>query len=171
MQKLKDQLKKKLEGVCRLGILGVGSELRGDDAVGLYVARNLGRKSKTAGFVDVRAFLGHTAPESLTGEIKKFRPTHLLIVDAASMDRAPGEACLFDIEDEREGISFSTHRMPLKILAGYLRQFFPCSIMVLGIQPQTMDFGKKPSKPVQASARAICRLIREVLKTHWISFL
>ncbi len=166
MQKLKSQLKKKLEGVCRLGILGVGSELRGDDAVGLCVARNLGRKTKTAGPVDVRAFLGHTAPESLTGEIKKFRPTHLLIVDAASMNKAPGEACLFDAQDIREGISFSTHRMPLNILASYLRQSFPCSIMVLGIQPQTLDFGQKPSKAVQASARVLCRVIREVLRAR-----
>ncbi len=166
MQTLKNQLKKKLEGVYRLGILGIGSELRGDDAVGLWVARGLGRKSKTAGPVEMRAFLGHTAPESLTGEIKKFRPTHLLIVDAVSMDRPPGEARLFDAQDISEGISFSTHRMPLKILANYLCRSFPCSIMVLGIQPQVTDFGRKPSRAVQAGARTVCRMIREITGTR-----
>ncbi|MFB3918663.1 hydrogenase 3 maturation protease [Candidatus Velamenicoccus archaeovorus] len=166
MQNLKTQLQKKLEGVDRLGILGIGSDLRGDDAVGLWVAKALGRKSKTAGPVEIRAFLGHTAPESLTGEIKKFRPTHLLIVDAISMDRAPGEARLFDAQDISEGISFSTHRMPLKILASYLCQSFPCSITVLGIQPQVTDFGKKPSRTVQAGARTVCRMIREILRVR-----
>jgi hydrogenase 3 maturation protease len=166
MQNLKIQLQKKLEGVGRLGILGIGSELRGDDAAGLWVARNLGRTPKAAGSIPVRSFLGHTAPESLTGEIKKFKPTHLLIADAASMGMNPGEACLFDVTDEREGVSFSTHRMPLKILASYLHWSFPCTIVVLGIQPQNTDFGQKPSKAVQASVRSVCRIIRKILKAR-----
>jgi len=163
MQNLKTRLQKKLEGVDRLGILGIGSELRGDDAAGLWITRNLARHPKAAGSVQVRSFLGHTAPESLTGEIKKFKPTHLLIADAASMGMDPGDVCLFDVMDEREGVSFSTHRMPLKILASYLLWSFPCTVVVLGIQPQNTDFGQKPSKAVQASVRSVCQIIREIL--------
>ncbi len=165
MKNLKTQLTKRLKGVKRLAILGVGSDLRGDDAVGMLIAQALKPSSRNAkSGVALRTFLGCTAPENLTGEIKAFVPTHLLIIDAADMGCAPGAARLFETSDQREGISFSTHRMPLKILSDYLCTFFPCCVIILGVQPKNLTFGSAPSKEVKSAARKIAAVIADIVK-------
>ena len=41
MKKLDDILKNRLNGAKKVGILGIGSEFRGDDAAGVMVAEQL----------------------------------------------------------------------------------------------------------------------------------
>lgn len=161
---LKTQLLKELKGVKRLAVLGVGSELRGDDAAGMLVAASLKAPARKKNAVALRIFLGCTAPENLTGEIKAFVPTHLLIIDAADMGAVPGAARIFKTTDQREGISFSTHRMPLKILSDYLCTFFPCCVIILGVQPKNLAFGSVPSKEVKSAARSIAAVIADIVK-------
>ena len=48
-------------------LLGVGSELRGDDAVGIVIARRM----EALHLAGVQAMEGGTAPENLTGEIRR----------------------------------------------------------------------------------------------------
>ena len=63
-------LKPELKGASKIVVLGVGSELRGDDIAGILAAENL--KGKTSDKLQV--LIGGTAPENLTGEIKKLKP-------------------------------------------------------------------------------------------------
>lgn len=116
-------------------------------------------------------FAGGTAPENLTGEILRFEPSHILLVDAADLGLKPGTVKLIDPETIG-GASFSTHALPLKILADYLRQSLPCParnasrsnvgrhIIILGIQPKQSEFDSAPSREIKQAAR---RLAREIL--------
>ena len=71
MQKLKMQLKQKLENAGKVAVLGVGSELRGDDVAGIMAAEQIERISRPKTTApELKVFIGHTAPENLTGEIK-----------------------------------------------------------------------------------------------------
>jgi hypothetical protein len=97
----------RLKGATRVVLLGVGSDLRGDDAAGMMAAERLSHTPK------LNVLLGGTAPENLTGEIKKLKPSHLLIVDAAEMKAEAGTIRLLTPE-EIGGFSFSTHALPLK---------------------------------------------------------
>jgi len=160
----KTALKKRLSDSGRIALLGVGSELRGDDAAGLLVAEYL-RKSppKNIRQKKLKVFFGSTAPENLTGEIKKFKPDCLIIVDSADMNRRPGMVKLID-PDKVGGISFCTHQLPLKILTDYLVQSIGCEIIIIGIQPGKIDFGIVPSKKIERSARHISGMIKEILR-------
>ena len=148
MEDLRVQIKKILDGAKRIAILGVGSELRGDDAAGLLVVEKLAKK--ISGKRTVRFFFGGTAPENLSGQIKQYKPTHILIVDAADLGKKPGQIQLFQPQ-EVKGVSFCTHQLPLSIFADYMAQSLGCRVNIVGIQPKQLSFMHKPSKEVTAS--------------------
>jgi len=120
-------------------VLGVGSELRGDDAVGTVIAREVQAYTRFKKTKSVKVFLGQTAPENLTGEIKKFKPTHLIIIDAVDFNQRAGVAKIIDTGAEL-GQSFSTHKMPIRIIRDYLYRAIGCQTIILGIQPRSLDF-------------------------------
>lgn len=163
MESLAQELKKILRNAKRVAVLGVGSELRGDDAAGICIARKLDARCKPAQ-AHVKVFIGDTAPENLTGEIKRFKPTHIVIVDTARLDMPAGRARLID-PDEVGGASFCTHSLPLKTLSDYLRQSLGCTIAIIGIQPKALEFGSGVSKEMKgAIARIGCLLSNSIAK-------
>jgi len=162
---LNKELKKRLKNAKSVFVLGVGSELLSDDRAGLLVAEQLkalyaGKKRLTIRFKSLPA---GNAPENFTGEIKKFKPTHLIIVDAADLGKRPGASAMFS-PCEVTGISFSTHRLPCKIMADYLRQSLACEIIMIGIQPKSLVFGKPVCKAVEGSVRSLVSTIQSCLE-------
>ncbi len=84
------ELKNRLLGAAKIAVLGIGSRLKGDDAGGVIAAEDLrGALSKNFEKLNVGIFIGGTAPENVTSEIKRFKPSHLIIVDAADMTGEP----------------------------------------------------------------------------------
>ena len=164
MPPLETILKNKLENAKRVAILGIGSDLRGDDAAGILAARQIEKtiKNKTIS-PDVRVFIGETAPENLTGEIKRYQPTHLIIIDSADLDTKPGEIQIINPEDIG-GTSFCTHMLPTKIMVDYLMQSLKFKVITIGIQPKTLALGGKPSKQVIASVKKLSSTIVKILK-------
>jgi len=157
-------LKRKLNNARRVAVLGIGSELRGDDIVGLLAAQQIEKtiEGKTT-LPEVRIFVGETAPENLTGEIKGFQPTHLIIIDAAELNKKPGHIEIMEPETIG-GTSFCTHSLPLKIIIGYLLESFKFQAIIIGIQPKTLTFGAQPTKKVVAAAKHLAETITKLLK-------
>lgn len=145
-------LKKKLEGARKVLVLGVGSELRGDDAAGLLVAERLQGKP------GINVILGGTAPENFTGEIKRIKPSHLIIVDSAEFGEKPGSVRLIE-PSEVGGYSFSTHSLPMKVMVDYLTNDFPCEVMIIGIQPGSLAFGSPMAEAVRAAVEEVASTI------------
>ncbi len=135
----------------KIVFLGVGSPLRADDSVGLYIVEQLEQALKTDATKEFRFYLGESAPENFTGEIRSFRPTHLMIFDAADLGEVPGTFAVIPRE-KIGGTSFSTHVLPLKMLADYLVMATGCTVSVIGIQPQNLEFGEPLSPGVEAKA-------------------
>ena len=102
--------------------------------------------------------IGETAPENLTGEIKKFQPTHLIIIDAAELNKEPGHIEIMEPETIG-GTSFCTHSLPLKVIIGYLLESFKFQAIIIGIQPKTLTFGAQPTKEVVAAAKHLAKTI------------
>lgn len=161
ISKLQSRLKKELNGAKRVALIGVGSDLRGDDAAGIRVAEELEKKVKSAAF---KVFIGATAPENLTGEIKKFKPTHLIIVDAVNASLKPGAVFLLNSKDVGEGVSFSTHKMPVRVMIDYLNKSSGCESVIIGIQPKSVEFGKPLSKSVLSAMREASKTIASVVR-------
>lgn len=162
MRNLRERLQKRLDKAGRILLLGVGSELRGDDAAGMILAQNL--KTRLRGRKDrrIRILLGGTAPENLTGQIKRFKPSHLVILDAADMGKSPGETAIIEKED-LDGLSFGTHVLSLGILVNYLLETLKMDVFLLGIQPESLEINHPLSPEVAASVNKLSALLAEIL--------
>ncbi len=147
---LKEILKKKL------AILGVGSELRGDDGVGPYLSEKLSSFNSES-FLSIN---GDLIPENFTGDLRKFQPENIIIIDAAFMGKSTGYIEIVRIND-LTGISFSSHSMPLSVLGKYLLQEIGANIYILGIQSSNIDFGSEISREVKEAADKIFEIIKE----------
>jgi len=159
---LKANLRNRLRGAQRIAVLAVGSALRGDDAAGLLAAAELQKRLIRRGpGPEIAVFVGGTCPENLSGEIKKFQPTHLVILDAADIGRGAGQAELIDPDHVGLNASVSTHSLPVKVLTDYLRHFVSCQVVIVGIQPSTREFGREPSEPVVRAAADVAAAIVE----------
>ena len=170
MQILTKELKNRLKGAKRVAVLGVGSEFRGDDAAGMLVAERVkkGLGVRCSGFGkknSVKIFLGATAPENLTGEIIRFKPTHLIIVDTADIKKKPGTILLLKEEDLGDGVSFSTHKLPPKVMMDYFKKSMKCDITIIGIQPKTLSFDKSVSKEIRSSVKDVSVAIMSAINS------
>ncbi|MDD4955761.1 MAG: hydrogenase maturation peptidase HycI [Candidatus Omnitrophica bacterium] len=162
MQTLKTQLTNKLKGAKRVVVLGVGSELRSDDAAGILAAKLIAKKIKKDKKPQVAILIGETAPENFTGEIKKLKPTHLIIIDAADISKKSGEILMFGPENIK-GVSFCTHQLPMGIMFDYLKNYISCEIAVLGIQPKSLKVGNILSKEVKNAIKCVSGIVLEAL--------
>ena len=141
-------------------LLGAGSDLRADDAAGLMVCRLVQKKlSKKQDRMTV--ILGETAPENFTGVIVRLKPDLVILVDAIEAEQTPGTIMLFDPENLDETNLFTTHKLPAKVLIQYLKLSLPeCRIVVVGIQPEILDFGKPVTSAVRKSVSKLADFIR-----------
>lgn len=153
-----EELTKFFKGAKRVVIVGVGSELRGDDAAGLEVVRRLKRILTSRRVMLVE---GGAAPENFTTKIKRFNPTHIVFIDAADIGGEPGSMTL--IAPERIVGSAFTHRLPLSFLADYLKTQINARILVIGIQPHHVDIGSEISGKVKKAIDVLADALVKIL--------
>jgi hydrogenase 3 maturation protease len=148
--------------VTRIVVLGIGNSLRSDDAAGVLVARGL---QNTCIARELDSFLvidaGH-APENLTAEVRRFAPHLVILVDAAEMGQVPGTIGWIEMQ-EIDGLSASTHTMPLSMLSQYLILELGCQVKILGIQPQSTEVGELVSREVLHAVNQIVSYLAELL--------
>jgi hydrogenase 3 maturation protease len=135
----------------KIAFLGVGSPLRADDSVGLFIVEGLKERLQMVPGRELQFYLGESAPENFSGAIREFRPEYLIIFDAAEMEQTPGTFSLIE-QDQIGGAGFSTHMLPLKLLSEYLIMVTGCRVLVVGIQPKLLEFGYEITKEVRTAA-------------------
>jgi len=151
-------LTRTLEGATKVVVLGVGSELRADDAAGLRAAERLRRMRLR----DVQVLQAGTAPENVTGEIRRLSPSHILVIDAADMGLSPGSIQVLE-QDELGGSRPGTHGISLGVLLQYLSQDMSFRAIVIGIQPSSLEAGGSVSAPVSEAVEEVARAVKEAL--------
>ncbi len=146
-----------LQNSKRIAVLGVGNEDKGDDGAGVEFVKILRAKIKSPDLLLTEA--GKT-PENFTGEIKRFKPDLTLLVDAADFGGRPGEVILAS-PDMIKGASFSTHSLPLSVLAEYIQRETGSTVLLLGIQPKQIELGAELSAEVKSTIRRLTDRISE----------
>jgi hydrogenase 3 maturation protease len=141
-------------------IIGMGNELRADDAVGLHIVRLL--KPYTNNRLHV--FEGHMTPEAFIGPACAVHPTHLLIVDAAELEKKPGVWQVLSSDDVEEGL-FTTHAIPATEVAAEIQRRCGSKIAFLGIQPKSRDISLVLSRECQQTAKEIADIIQRIIAT------
>ncbi len=153
-----NQLTSELGGPPRIAILGIGNQLRNDDAAGMLVASELLRRECAANATHLLVIQAGHAPENVTGELRKFSPNLILLIDAAEMRDVPGAVCWVPIQ-AIDGMSASTHSLPLSMLARYLTLELNCVVALIGIQPKSNDVGEIVCAEV---SRAVAEIVDEI---------
>ena len=154
----------------RVVVLGVGNPMRGDDGVGPAV---VAKCRELCGHSEGRLVLidAGESPEAHLDEVRGLGPDVVVIVDAVDFGGRPGEVALFDLV--RDGSSRamslpSTHRLPLGLLASYIRKETGAEVVLVGVQPRSIEFGEGMSEEAGRAAEAVARalvggdLLREI---------
>lgn len=156
--KLKENLETWLQGYSKLVILGIGNPLKGDDALGLKILRRLRGKVPR----NVKVIEGGIAPENFIGKIRRLRPSHVLLIDAALFGGKPGETKMISIENI-PSVTISTHLMPLYMVAGLIKEETDAKILLLGIQPKNLNLGEEISQEIKESIEETAEIIIEAI--------
>lgn len=156
---IENNLKNWLSDAQRVVIAGIGNPLRKDDFVGVEIVRNLQKKvSRSVYLIECE-----TVPESFIEPITAFKPTHILIIDAAMLNLKPGSSKLIEPGKMVEQPAISTHALPLRIFCEYLARTTSAKIALLVVQPKDTSFGEALTKELKKTARRLVDFLSEVL--------
>lgn len=157
---LEDQIKTFFGGNEKRPILlGVGNSMRGDDAVGLAVIESF-ESMKPSKTITIKT---ETAPEAYLTEVTAHKPTHVMFIDAANLGSSPGDTKLISVHNIL-GASLSTHTLPLTLFINYLQTILNVKVILLGIQPATIELGSEMTPIVLESAKTIALLLFKILE-------
>jgi hydrogenase 3 maturation protease len=156
---LQEELRKWLSGAKRVVIVGIGNPIRMDDFVGVKIVQDLrGKVSEKVMLIECEA-----VPESYIQQITDFKPTHVLLIDAAILGLEPGEPRLMKPEQLADLAAFSTHMLPLRIFCEYLTNTAKANVALILIQPKQTDFGEELTPLVKDSGERIAGILLGIL--------
>lgn len=131
---------------ARIAILGIGNELNGDDAAGVWLVRRL--KSLLPNTPKLLLLDCGQVPENAISALRQLQPSLVLMLDAADFGGFPGEVRWIDPQDT-SGFSASSHSLPFSVLSRYLVNEFNCEVVLVGIQPVSLEFDAGLSSQVK----------------------
>ena len=153
------KLREWFSGAERVVVAGIGNPIRMDDFVGVKVVRDLqGKVSEKVLLIECE-----TVPESFIQRIIDFRPSHVLLIDAAVMGLEPGASRLVKPEHLKVFPAISTHMLPLRVFCDYLAETLEAKIALLLIEPKETDFGEGLSREVEIAEKRIVDFLLSVL--------
>jgi hydrogenase 3 maturation protease len=130
-------------------IIGIGSTLKSDDGVGVFIAKNI----KNMGFDNV--IVAGQTPEHWLGFMSKQKFEKVLIIDSVLFGGKDGEIKLFDIKEisKRFGL---THSSSLHLFSDFVSKGGSVKeIKILAIMPENLEIGECLSPAVARSAGEI----------------
>ncbi len=136
----------------KLGIIGIGNPLRRDDGIGLlllhYLQQNMKEISRTIDFID-----GGTSGMNLLHILENY--DRIFLLDAVDFKGKPGELKKFTIDEvknQKLSFSLSTHEPDFLSVIMFLKGLnkVPKNVVIFGIQPKDISYGRELSKELQS---------------------
>jgi hydrogenase 3 maturation protease len=156
---IQDALEEWFAGADKVVVAGIGNPIRRDDFVGVKIVQDLqGKVPKNVCLIECE-----TVPESFMQDIVDFKPSHVLLVDAAILGLKPGETRLVLPEQIMDFPAITTHVLPLRIFCEYVTKMAEAKIALLLIEPEDTEFGEGLTAPVEAAAEKIAKQLIELL--------
>jgi hydrogenase 3 maturation protease len=156
---IQEALENWFKGADRVAVAGIGNPIRRDDFVGVKIVQDLqGKVPKNVQLIECE-----TVPESFMQDIVDFKPSHVLLVDAAILGLNPGETRLVLPEHITDFPAVTTHVLPLRIFCEYITKMAEAKIALLLIEPEYTEFGEGLTPKVQATAEKITKQLLELL--------
>ena len=147
-------------------ILGIGNTLLSDEGIGVHLVQRM--QERVGELAGVEFMDGGTLSFSLAEPIAW--ADGLIVVDAARMGEAPGTLKVF--QDEQmdaylTGNRSSVHEVSLTDMMDIARlsETLPTSRYLIGIEPEVLDWGEKPSERVEPSIEVGIEKITSILRS------
>ncbi len=157
---LEQQLHQFLGDAKKIAILGIGNSMRQDDGLGPFIIDGLNIPDPNVYIENVGS-----VPEAFARPLSEFGAERVILIDAADMRKPVGHVELI-VKDRIGGIAISTHHMPLSFLMMYLEEVTGAETVLLGIQPQSIDFGEGLTSEVEEVSRKVIVTLNSVLTQH-----
>jgi len=145
-----------------LTVIGIGSRLRGDDAIGPLLIDALAEQA------DPSMELVDAGSDAL-GILEYFQEReHVLIVDACSMGRTPGSVVTIDPSQihmvlKEDPVSLHGLGLAEAISMGESLQMLPGDLKIIGIEPESFQFNGSLSAPVKRALKMAVRIVQDEL--------
>ncbi|MFC1898378.1 hydrogenase maturation protease [Candidatus Cloacimonadota bacterium] len=128
--------------------VGIGNGLKSDDAVGIFVCRNIQETEYK------KVLIVESGIEKFVGKINSIAPDILLLVDCTDFNEKPGFVKLVPV-DEILDHTMHTHTISVRRIS----EFFEMPTFILGIQPKFVGFGEEISEVVMETANKLISFI------------
>lgn len=139
-------------------LMGVGNELRGDDAFGVLLGERIEER------IGPKVFVTHDLPEDYAVKAADLRPDVVIVLDAIDFRGEPGELHLVAAKDvpPTPGV---THRPSLEMMARFLELDAGADTWVLGVQPdmEALGIGDQMSAAVAEALERVEQMLLELL--------
>ena len=149
----------------RVLVIGVGNTLRGDDGVGVAVARSLAGQTLPDG---VCVLEGGTEGLNLLFEME--HAGRVILIDAADMGKAPGEVSVIDgklLDGSIKGSFSSVHGMGIaEVLAVGRAIGVDPAVTIVAIQPDHLGPTEGLSAALEPRVPEYVRLTKALLPTR-----
>ncbi len=162
---LRSLLLQRLKKVKNLVILGVGSELMQDDAAGIVITQNLIKKYGEDN-TNFKIYSTYTNPENYTKIISDYNPDHIIIIDAANLNKQPGSITYIPLEAIND-LTLGTHKISLIMMIKYLKEVISCEFTVIAIQYKSVEFDCKMTKEMKAGVKQIISLLTGIIDNSY----
>ena len=138
-------------------LIGVGNPIRGDDLVGVKIARELKSKLKIKKF---KILIVEDRVDLIPSFLRGLNPGLILIFDAADFGGKPGEIKIMS-PAEFSGKTISTHELPLDLMLRLAEVSAPA--YVVGIQISNLRIGETMNSLVEKAAEEIVEFLLNIL--------
>jgi len=142
---------------CRILIAGLGNVLLMDDGVGVHAVRELLNDAPAGACVaEVGTAVLHALHLLETAD-------RILAIDAVQAGGPPGTVYVFRAGDEKVQHRVSLHELSLMGALRFLGPAHPRpEIVILGVEPETIDYGLELTKEVAAALPQVLRVAKEI---------
>jgi hydrogenase maturation protease len=147
-------------------VLGIGNTLLSDEGIGIHVLNELAENARLEG--DIEYLDGGTLSFTLATPIENC--AQFIVIDASEINAKPGSVQVFENEQMdhfvTSGNKKSVHEvglvdvMSIAMLSGNL----PAKRALIGIQPDSLDWGNSPTESVQQAIPVACQHVRSLLE-------
>lgn len=130
----------------------IGNSMRGDDYAGAYIAGMITETDR------IKVCDAGEKPELGYDMALEIKPAKAVFIDAADMGLPAGTAQIL-YEDTLTERTMTTHKIPVPLISKLIREETGAKTVIIGIQPENVDFMAHMTSSVEESCRALAGMI------------
>ena len=153
-----EKLRKWFLDARRVVIAGIGSSIRKDDFIGVGIVEKLrGKVSPSVHLIECEM-----SPEKFLEPIVHFKPTHILLINAAQLGLEPGSSRLIEL-NRISWPAVLTHALTHQIFREFITEATGAKVALLAVQPKDTSFGEGFTKELEETVERLSSFLSRVL--------